>query len=208
MVIGEASAAPVTSFVTARTVVPVPLLGQHYDPSAWRRDGFLSKAESVAWGGRSCGIACVRMLLLACFGTAPPMAVLLHDALGIGAYCDAGWIHSGLVELGRRHGLDGVAAPMDRHELTAALDDGLAPIVSVTAQLPVDGRRGGHLVVLHGRAGVGPEADLLLFRDPSRWGESHGEVSSDRLMASYSGRAILLWPAGRSPAGGPDTPPR
>jgi hypothetical protein len=74
-------------------------------------------------------------------------------------------------------------------DLLARLDD--APvIVSVTEQLPDDGRSGGHLVILRGY-GDSPDPTIYI-RDPSAWGQTHDQVPLSRLSPSYAGRAITF----------------
>lgn len=65
-------------------------------------------------------------------------------------------------------------------------------IVSVTEQLPDDGRSGGHLVILHGYE-EGPDPTIFI-RDPSAWGQTHDRVPLSRLSPSYTGRAIIFAP--------------
>jgi hypothetical protein len=178
--------------------LPIPRFAQRFDPGRWADDGFASPEESGHWSERSCGIACVRMCL-AFRGLQPPaMAELLRDGLAIGGYTPRGWIHSKLAELAARHGLPGGrAVAADVGVLRGELAAGRPAIVSVTERLPEDGRRGGHLMVL---AGVGADAsggETAWFRDPAGWGAGVDRVPLDRLLASYSGRAVV-WADGPS----------
>ncbi|MDH6575123.1 hypothetical protein [Kitasatospora sp. MAP5-34] len=110
---------------------------------------------------------------------------------------DRGWLHAGIADLAGGFGLPGRAMPVPAEELPRYLDD--APlIISVTEQLPEDGRKGGHLIVAYGYEG-GPDP-VILFRDPSRWGQENHRVPLSRITASYTGRAIVfppLTPEGR-----------
>lgn len=135
-------------------------------------------------------------MVLAYYGLpVPEQSDLLWQGLELGAYCDRGWIHHGLVELGERHGLTGraIAAPTV-DDLTESLAVGL-PIVSVTWKFPTDGRRGGHLVLFTGEDRSAEGGPVVRFADPSRWGADNDCVSRSRFEASYTGRAILLAPA-------------
>lgn len=151
------------------------------------------------WGDRCCGLACLRTVLDFHGLPVPDQAVLLRQGLERGAYSDRGWIHAGLVELAREHGLAGIAGLVSGlADLLELVDAGVPPIVSCAFQLPQDGRRGGHLVVL-GRAFVHDSRRLVSFADPSRWGARNDAVPDDRFWASCTGNVIALWPAGTVP---------
>lgn len=64
--------------------------------------------------------------------------------------------------------------------------------MSVTEQLPEDGRKGGHLIILRGFED-GPDP-VIHFRDPSAWGQKHDRVPLSHLAHSYTGRAITFAP--------------
>lgn len=161
---------------------------QRFEAHEWPDGLQLQEQDASYWAARGCGIACLRMILHHYTGRNEPYALLLAEALALGAYCERGWIHAGLAELARRRGLDAEACALgDVGELHAALRDG--PIVaSVTLGFPEDGRKGGHLVVLCGFDASGPAR--IEVRDPSSWGEQNRSVPRHRLLASFSGRVI------------------
>ena len=98
---------------------------------------------------------------------------------------------AGIANLATDLGVPALAEPVPVEDLLGRLDD--APlIVSVTEQFPDDGRSGGHLVILRGYED-GPEP-MILFRDPSSWGQTHDRVPLSRLSHSYTGRAITFAP--------------
>jgi hypothetical protein len=66
-------------------------------------------------------------------------------------------------------------------------------IASVTPKFPDDGRHGGRPVVLRG-CETGSADPLILFRDPSRWGQEHERVPLSRLTRSYAGCGITFSP--------------
>lgn len=170
-------------------------LSQHFDEQTWEDDGFSSAADSKAWSERSCGLACLRMVLTTHGLAAPEQAGLLHQARSIGGFTDRGLVHEVLVELARTHGLAGEACELkDAERLDERMRDGASAIVSITCGFPADGRRGGHLAVYCGRAYSPDQEPMVLVRDPSRWGRINSHVIQSRFHASYSGRAILLWP--------------
>ena len=84
--------------------------------------------------------------------------------------------------------------PKPSRPATARPLDEAPLIASVTSEFPADGRRGGHLVVLRGYE-LGHADPLILFRDPSGWGQDHDRVRLSRLAESYSGRCITFKPA-------------
>jgi hypothetical protein len=172
----------------------------------WLKSPYESLAEdpvaqelSNVWSGRSCGIACVSMILLRRLGIYVRFKDLLWLGLDLNAYCARGWIHAGLSRLLGRFGIRAEAMPLPREGVEEKLRAGCLVIVSVSHKLPIDGARGGHLILLHGIRDR-QASTYVAFSDPSRWGEVHQCVTSDRLFASYSGRAIVCEPlvAGRS----------
>jgi hypothetical protein len=64
-------------------------------------------------------------------------------------------------------------------------------IASVAHQFPGDGRRGGHLILLHERAASGGEI-YLTFMDPSDWGASHTTIPFARFCKSFALHGIVL----------------
>lgn len=181
-------------------VLDVARVGQHFDVDRWREDGFTSEQDSREWSDRACGIACM-VMVLDHFGADPvPMHDLLARARTAGAHSPRGWIHYRLADLLREHGIDAaaVAAP-EGPALAGFLTDALAQgpvIASVTLGLPVDGRCGGHLILLTGLThpttpdpGVG--GPVVHFNDPSTWGRSNASVPLARFAVSFSGRAVL-----------------
>ncbi len=134
----------------ATIALPVPLLAQHFQPERWKEEGFASPGDSAAWSNRSCGIACVRMIISYYNGTAPTMPQLLSQGLAMNAYCDKGWIHSGLARLLRDHGVSAQALCISIDQAVSDIRLHRPLVASVTGKLPCDGRKGGHLITLRG----------------------------------------------------------
>ena len=170
----------------------VPMCRQRIDPDEWDEHGGHALGDRVEWSERACGIAALRMIMLAYLGTAPPLTELVKLGVEAGALTGRGWLHAGIADLASGYGIpaaaEAVAAPNLPVRLAAA-----PVIVSVTRQFPDDGRKGGHLVVARGYDGGGDDPDILL-RDPSSWGQEHDRVPLSRLSASYSGRCITFAP--------------
>jgi hypothetical protein len=131
------------------------------------------------------------MILLAYGCEAPTVTELLKLAVKNEVLTPRGALHAGIASLATDLGVPSTAEPVPVEDLTRRLDD--APlIVSVTEQLPDDGRAGGHLVILRGYED-GPDPTIH-FRDPSAWGQTHDRVPLSRMSASYTGRAITFAP--------------
>ncbi|MFB7377234.1 glutamate ligase domain-containing protein [Kitasatospora purpeofusca] len=169
----------------------VPMCRQRIDHDEWERHGGAALGDRAEWSDRACGMAALRMILLA-YGQEPPsLTELVQLGVEKGALTERGWLHAGIASLAEVYGVPGRAEPVPAEELIDRLKT--APlIISVTEKFPEDGRKGGHLVVAHGfdpGAGTDP---LILFRDPSGWGQENDRVPLSRLSASYSGRAITF----------------
>jgi len=154
---------------------------QRIDPAEWDAHGGTALGDRAEWSDRACGMAALRMILLAYLGDAPPLTA-------------KGWLHAGIARLAASFGIPAAAEAVAAGELPARL--AAAPvIISVTEKFPEDGRKGGHLVVAHGTAcsarGSGPD---IFIRDPSAWGQDHDRVPLTRLSASYTGRCITFAP--------------
>lgn len=169
----------------------VPMCRQRIDPAEWDLHGGWALGDRVEWSDRACGVAALRMILLAYGRETPSVTELLELGIKREALGDRGWIHIGLADMAASFGVPGRAEPVAAWDLPGAL--AVAPvIISVTECFPDDGRNGGHLVVARGFE-EGSDPDILI-RDPSAWGQVHDRVPLSRLAASYSGRAITFAP--------------
>jgi hypothetical protein len=121
-------------------------------------------------------------------GTEENLLTLFSYGIERRAYCDKGWIHSGLAGLIESYGIPAQAVTLSSEDIISGLEKGKVYIVSVTHQLPVDGKKGGHLILLYGTHG-----ETALFMNPSTWGESHDHTDINRLFSSYSGRCIEVY---------------
>ncbi|MGW7539850.1 C39 family peptidase [Streptomyces sp. NPDC054770] len=164
---------------------------QLIDPTEWDLHGGWALGDRVEWSNRACGLASLRMILLAYGREAPTVTELLKLAVKQEVLTPRGALHAGIASLATDLGVPSAAEPVPVEDLLGHLDD--APvIVSVTEQLPNDGRSGGHLVILRGyENGSDP---TIFIRDPSAWGQTHDQVPLSRLSLSYAGRAITFAP--------------
>ena len=166
---------------------------QRIDPAEWDAPGGAALGDHADWSHRACGMAALRMILLAYLGDAPPLTELIKTGVRDDALTDRGWLHAGIARLATRSGIPSTAETVIAGELPARL--AAAPlIISVTAKFPEDGRKGGHLVVARGTAQSADGGTDILIRDPSAWGQTHDRVPLARLSASYTGRCITFAP--------------
>ncbi|MGW3669268.1 cysteine peptidase family C39 domain-containing protein [Streptomyces sp. NPDC005141] len=173
------------------------MVRQLVDPTEWDLHGGWALGDRMEWSNRACGMADLRMILLAYGLQASSVTELLKLGVKHEILTEKGWLHAGIADLATGFGIPGRAEPIEAGDLTSALTHAPA-IISVTEQFPDDGRKGGHLVIARGYTD-GQDPDILI-RDPSAWGQTHDRVPLSRLAASYTGRAITFAPltAGRT----------
>ncbi|MFJ5740208.1 C39 family peptidase [Streptomyces microflavus] len=173
----------------------VPMCRQLISPEEWDHHGGWALGDRGEWSNRACGLASLRMVLLAYGQDAPTVTELLKLAVKNEVLTPRGALHAGIASLATDHGVPSRAEAVPADELLSRLDR--APlIVSITEQFPDDGRSGGHLVILRGFED-GPDPNILI-RDPSAWGQTNDRVPLSRLTPSYTGRAITFAPLTRS----------
>jgi hypothetical protein len=172
-------------------IIPVPRRRQYFDVKRWREDGFPSIEDAESWGHRACGLACVAMLIELYTCERPTLSDLLWEGLRRVAYCPQGWLHAGLAGLLDQRGVASAPMPLSYPDVLAVVLGGTPVIASVSDEFPMDGRRGGHLVVVTGVAVESGKVSTVFFNDPSEWGDSHNRVPGDRFAASFSGRVVV-----------------
>lgn len=172
----------------------VPMFRQRIDAGEWHAHRGAELGDIAEWSDRACGMAALRMILAAFGQPAPTLTELVTSGVAKGAYADGrGWLHADLAGIATSLGVPAHAEAVAPGDLPGRLEE--APLIaSVTGELPADGRRGGHLIVLRGYE-LGHADPLILFRDPSKWGQEHDRVRLSRLAKSYSGRCITFKPA-------------
>jgi len=143
-----------------------------YDPR-WLETGAPDLASYGHWAVRWCGMACLRMALLARDDAAPSLYELAVDAKKYGAYsyepgAPEGLIFRPFVDYVRaEHGLHAdVATDFTAPELCRPVQEGSLVIASVHPEIrrphrPSPGR-GGHLLLV-----TAAETDTVTFNDPS-----------------------------------------
>jgi hypothetical protein len=174
----------------AVSVHDVPMCRQRIDPEEWHAHGGAGLGDVAEWSDRACGMAALRMILVAFGQPAPPLTELVQAGVARGAFGERGWLHADVAGFAASLGVPAQAEAVISADLPGRLDEGPL-IASVTLGCPEDGRRGGHLVVLRGYE-LGNADPLILFRDPSGWGQEHDRARLSRLAASYTGHCITF----------------
>jgi Peptidase_C39 like family len=191
----------IKDYYSEKIQLQIPLFRQRFESYNWKKDGFLSVEDSAVWSDRSCGIACVRMVIGYFFpDKIPSLPKLLNQGLQISAYCSRGWIHAKLVELLGFYNVAGEAIGItsDLNFIISKIKIGQPIIASITEKFPCDGKKGGHLVVVNGYV-IGEDGQtLIFFNDPSAWGQSNNSVTAERFFSSFSGRIIVCSMANNS----------
>lgn len=177
----------------------------------WHESGAVDVAEYQRWCWRSCGVACLQMILQHRDGTSPALLPLLRGARERGAYVEeddgsvTGMIYAPFVEyIAAEFGLTGQVhprLPMDR--LLDELRPAPAPdpwfgrmmIASVHREIrrpevPAPGQ-GGHLVLVTGHD---PISGTITFNNPSgHTPESRTATLSVAVFKTfYAGRGVLV----------------
>src|SRR5258707_6318558 len=147
----------------------VPMCRQRIDPGEWEAHGGAALGDRAEWSDRACGMATLRMILLAYRRPAPPLTDLVALGVREGVLTGRGWLHAGIARLAEGFGIPARARAVAAPDLPGYL--AAAPvIVSVTEKFPADCRKGGHLVVARGYDDTRPGDPDILLRDPSGWG--------------------------------------
>ena len=193
----------VTQYASADLIDAFAYQGRDHgaDP-LWTESGAPDLDTYRRWCGHMCGIACLRMALLARDGNAPTLFELLDGARKYGAYTEdadtaaiRGLIYAPFARyVDEVHRLRAEVHPaLTVPDLLALLDSGRLVMASVHKEIrrpenPAPGK-GGHLVLVTGRQG-----DTLHFRNPSGHTE---QARSARLLAGrfaefFGGRGVSL----------------
>jgi hypothetical protein len=143
------------------------------------------------WSVRTCGLACARSAIKAMTGTVVSQITLFNQCVSEGGYSPTGWRHDTLANVLASYGLHAEPCRLPCAAVPELLATGKMIIASVAHQFPGDGRRGGHLILLHERAASGGEIHLT-FMDPSDWGASHTTIPFARFCKSFALHGIVL----------------
>jgi hypothetical protein len=166
----------VTQYASPDLIAAIAYRGRPHDADPrWAESGAPDPDTYGRWCGHMCGIACLRMALLARTGDAPTLFELLDGAREYEAYTEdpdtgaiRGLIYAPFARYVRdAHPLDAQVHPtLTLPGLLTLLDGGRLVMASVHKEIrrpenPAPGK-GGHLVLVTGRHG-----DTVHFRNPS-----------------------------------------
>jgi hypothetical protein len=158
-------------------------------------DGFENEEAALKFGNNACGAACLKMVLEA-FGipNVPSVKELALQGTSKSFYKEScGWIHKGLVAMGKSYGLSGYNKNIlnKPEELVEILQNRCLIIASVSLGFqPL--KRGGHLVVITGLEESDNNIQRIFFRDPSLWGQTNSSIPAQRFFESTSGNIIVF----------------
>lgn len=169
-----------------------------YRSQNWTKDTSLVNVISKCprdvidyWSDRSCGLACTRMAIEYFTGKSISTAAIFLEAMRLQSYTEKGWIHYKLADICRNFGVLASAVRTSEIDLIQSFSEGNLIIASVRLRFPVDGGRGGHLILLRGAVEQQGKR-YIMFSDPSRWGQTHGCISEARFLGNLSDRCILV----------------
>ena len=190
----------------------VPFFTQRLDEETYEQEGFESSDEAKHWSSRICGIACLKMVLLTKFPEKKiPLKELLSQGKDIGAYEEnKGWIHRGLVNLGKKYGIEGGRESVgdDIEKIAKHIQSKELVIASVTVGFEAgkeykleDGSsyimpKGGHLVVIYGVDVNDGKVVRLLLHHPSSEEDYEWQnriVSREEFLNSFSSKGNIIY---------------
>ena len=178
------------------------------DDPRWAEFGARDREEYAHWSWKACGIASLKMAVEALGVPARPMMEWIEEGVADGAFLSSeragegkpsGWIHKSLVEMARRHGLEGECVPRAvLEDIAGAIDMGKLVIASVSHELGEWGDiagSSGHLVVAHGYSRLNGAIEGVMINNPSgRFPELRRDcwLSAARFAKGFSGRLIVI----------------
>lgn len=147
-----------------KVTYPIPFYTQQVDFDDKELQGFKDKEDAEYWQQRGCGIASVKMIIdgfqkYRHLNLSEAYGELLYKGLEMGAHCDRGWIHKGLVKIAECYGISGANYRFATIKmLQKEIEKNRPCIASVTVgfnggKIDCEGNiisKGGHLIVVKG----------------------------------------------------------
>lgn len=189
-----------------KKILPVPYISQY------------SNSFDEDWKNRSCGIACVSMLLgYYNLDDSNPMN-LVHEGITIGGYCNNGWFHESLVRILRNHGINAYAqefrsVSVNYEEKTFSknlfeqkmINGGLSKIIKeiengnpvlISVKPGFNGNKENHLVLIIGYD-FSNKKENFIIHDPNGNTEniknSEVEISIEKILEYWRNFAIFSY---------------
>lgn len=193
-------------------IEPVPFCKQQITRGNYREAGFVSYEEAKHWENRSCGIICLKMVIKALKqDLMPTTKELIEVGLKKHAYDERkGWIHRGLLEIGKEYGLNGNRESIgeDTEKIREHLIKKQIVIASVSHGFEVgkeyeleDGSiytvpKGGHLVVIYGVKENNGLSDKFFLHHPSSYEDyewPNYEIDRENFLKSFSKAGNIIF---------------
>ncbi|MGV3345190.1 hypothetical protein ACGVWS_05380 [Enterobacteriaceae bacterium LUAb1] len=143
------------------------------------------------WSDRACGLACASSAIEFLTGRVIHQMTLFNECVRIGGYSAHGWKHNELAQVISKYGVNAVAKKIELDECCNIISQGGIIIASVSHQLPDNGLKGGHLILLHDQELI-DHVTIFSFMDPSAWGRINNKASLERISKSFSNKGIVL----------------
>ena len=193
-----------------RVPMEIPFYSQRVDFDDVTLQGFKSIEDAKYWQERGCGIASVKMIIdgfQRYRGLSPsePYGKLVYRGLEMGAHCERGWIHKGLVELAKQYNLSGQTFRLSNVcDIQIEIEKNRPCIASVSAcfrggKMNSRGeiiQKGGHLVVVTGVVRKKGEMQGFIVNHPSSYLDFNWEnhfVRVEDFEKSFSGAFMSFW---------------
>lgn len=190
--------------------IEIPFYSQRVDFNDIKLQGFESIDDAKYWQDRGCGIASIKMIIdgfqiYRGFKPSEPYGKLVYRSLKIGAHCEHGWIHKGLVSLAKQYKILGQAFRLSKvNDIQNEIEKNRPCIASVSGgfkggNLNSRGeviRKGGHLVVVKGVVKEKGELQGFIVNHPSSYWDFNWEnhfVNVANFERSFSGAFMSFW---------------
>jgi hypothetical protein len=163
----------------------------------WKERGFKDIEEAISWENRSCGIACIKMVLeMHEKHRGIPFADLIKEMESKGVYKEGiGCIHQGIADEFKSRDIESERVKIEKtEELKLLLDDGNICIVSVGPGFS-EGRKTGHLVPVIGYMEENGQITSMIIHHTSSyegWQWPEKEIDIERFLDHFSGNGIRV----------------
>lgn len=179
-----------------KTIHPIPYYSQLSEHD-WQERGFSSKEEALSWQNRSCGMACIKMVLDSHAEHAGiRFADLIKEMQEKSVYKEGvGCVHQGIANEFNSRNIDSSRVKIESVEkLKKIIDEGNVCIVSVGAGF-IDGKKSGHLVPLIGYTEEEGKLVSVIVHNTSSyhgWQWPEKEIEVERFFEHFSGNGIRV----------------
>jgi hypothetical protein len=179
-----------------RVLHKIPFYSQ-YSEADWQERGFDSLEDAILWQERSCGIACVKMVLdMHPEHAGKKFYPLIKEMEEKGVYkLGAGCVHQGIANELNDKMIDSQRMKITNiNQITKLIDQGNIFIVSIGAGF-TNGRKTGHLIPVVGYIEEDGKVKSVITQyttSAPKLQQVEREVDSDRFMEHFSGNAIRV----------------